>query len=140
MVKTFSKTAAPKKISKELIRRVQRVLKNVYAPYSNVSVGAALYCANGNVYTGCNVENSSYSLTICAERVALYKAISEGEKNFLLLLLHSPSLDAILPCGACLQVYSELAPDIVIATMNTKKEFRFHPLNTLITKPFRLGR
>jgi cytidine deaminase len=140
MVKTSSKTAVSKKISRELIRRVQRALKNAYAPYSKITVAAALYCTNGNIYTGCNIENSSYSLTMCAERVALYKAVSEGEKDFLLLLLYSPSVDAILPCGACLQVYSELAPGIMIATMNAKKEFCFHPLNTLITRPFRLDR
>ena len=140
MAKISSKTDLSKKVSKELIRRVQRVLKNAYAPYSNISVGAALYCANGNIYTGCNIENSSYSVTMCAERVALYKAISDGEKYFLLLLLYSPSVDPILPCGACLQVYSELAPDIMITTMNAKKEFCFYPLATLITKPFRLDR
>jgi cytidine deaminase len=140
MVKISSKTAVSKKISREMIRRVQRVVKHAYAPYSNISVGAALYCANGNIYTGCNVENSSYSVTMCAERIALYKAISEGEKDFLLLLLYSPSVNAILPCGACLQVYGELAPDIMITTMNAKKEFCFYPLHTLISKPFRLDR
>ncbi|UCD19338.1 MAG: cytidine deaminase [candidate division WOR-3 bacterium] len=140
MAKISSNRAVSKKISSELIRRVQRVLKNAYAPYSNLSVGAALYCANGNIYTGCNVENSSYSVTMCAERIALYKAISEGERNFLLLLLYSPAVDRILPCGACLQVYAELAPDILITTMNAKKEFCFYPLHTLISKPFRLKR
>jgi len=138
MEPTFSKTAANKKISKELVRRVKKTLKNVYAPYSNISVSAALYCSSGNIYTGCNVENSSYSLTVCAERVALFKAVSEGERNFLLLLVYSPDIDSILPCGACLQVYSELAPEIVIATMNTKEEFHFYPIKTLLAKPFRL--
>ncbi len=138
MAKTSSKTPANKKISKELLRRVKKSLKNVYAPYSGISVSAALYCSNGNIYTGCNIENSSYSLTMCAERVALFKAVSEGEKNFLLLLIYSPDIDSVLPCGACLQVYSEHAPDIVIATMNTKDEFRFYPIKTLLTQPFSL--
>jgi cytidine deaminase len=138
MAKTSSKTLQYKKISKELVKRVKTILKNAHAPYSKIPVGAALYCSNGHVYTGCNVENASYSLTMCAERVALFKAISEGEKRFLLLLLYSPRLDNILPCGACLQVLSEFAPDIVVATMNKKKEFRFYPLQVLITKPFHL--
>ena len=138
MEKTSSKTPANKKISKELLRRVKKSLKNVYAPYSGISVSAALYCSSGNIYTGCNVENSSYSLTMCAERVALFKALSEGEKDFLLLLLYSPDVESILPCGACLQVYSEHAPDIVITTMNTKDEFRFYPIKTLLTQPFNL--
>lgn len=140
MAKISSKTHRHKKISKELIKRVKRTLKNAYAPYSKIPVGAALYCANGHIYTGCNVENGSYSLTMCAERVALFKAISEGEKDFLLLLLYSPRFDGILPCGACLQVFSEFAPDIVITTTNKKKEFYFYPLQTLLRKPFRLSK
>ncbi|MGD9379353.1 MAG: cytidine deaminase [candidate division WOR-3 bacterium] len=138
MAKTSSRTLQHKKIAKELVRRVKTILKNAHAPYSKVPVGAALYCTNGHVYTGCNVENASYSLTMCAERVALFKAISEGENNFLLLLLYSPRLDGILPCGACLQVFSEFAPNIIVATMNKKKEFHFYPLQTILTKPFHL--
>ncbi|UCG30491.1 MAG: cytidine deaminase [candidate division WOR-3 bacterium] len=139
MARASSKTTVnTKKVSKELLRRIKKTLKNVYAPYSGISVSAALYCANGNIYTGCNVENSSYSLTMCAERVALFKAVSEGEKDFLLLLLHSPDIDSILPCGACLQVYSEHSPNIIIATVSTKDEFRFYPIKTLLTQPFRL--
>jgi cytidine deaminase len=137
MARASSKSALHKKISKELIKRVQKVLKSSYAPYSKISVGAAIYCANGHIYTGCNVENSSYSLTICAERVAIYKAISEGEKDFLLLLIYSSEIDSILPCGACLQVLNEFAPGIMIATMNRQKEFHFYPLRTLLTQPFK---
>ena len=140
MARTSSKTVTNKKISKELLKNLKRALKNAYAPYSNISVAAALYCASGRIYTGCNVENSAYSLTMCAERVALFNAIAQGEKRFLLLLIYSPQVDSILPCGACLQVYSELAPDIVVATMNDKNEFHFHPLKTLLTKPFKFGK
>lgn len=138
MAKTSSKVLQHKKISKELVKRVKTAIKNAYAPYSKIPVGAALYCANGHVYTGCNVENASYSLTMCAERVALFKAVSEGERNFLLLLLYSPRVDSILPCGACLQVLNEFAPNVLIATMNKKKEFHFYPLHVLLTKPFHL--
>jgi cytidine deaminase len=138
MARTSSKAAAYKKVTKELLKSVKHTLKSAYAPYSNISVAAALYCASGRIYSGCNIENSSYSLTMCAERVALFNAISQGEKKFLLLLVHSPQVEAILPCGACLQVYSELAPDIVIVTMNDKNEFHFHPLKTLLAQPFKL--
>ncbi len=140
MARTSSKTSPYKRISKDLITHVKRATKNAYAPYSNVLVGAAVYCANGHIYTGCNIENSSYSLTICAERVALFKAMSEGEKKLMLLLLYSPSIDGILPCGACLQALNEFAPGIMIATMNKKKEFHFYPLQSLLTKPFRISR
>jgi cytidine deaminase len=139
MARTSLKNASQKKIAKELIRQVQKALKNAHAPYSRISVGAALYCSNGNIYTGCNIENATYSLTICAERVALYKALSAGERNFQLLLLYSPQVDFILPCGACLQVLSEFAPGIVISTMNQKKEFHFHLLKTLLPEPFTMN-
>ncbi|MCX7995766.1 MAG: cytidine deaminase [candidate division WOR-3 bacterium] len=126
------------KISKMLIKRLKETLKFAYAPYSKIQVGALLYCKGGKIYTGNNIENSSYSLTICAERVALYKAISEGAKDFLLLLLYSPQYEFIVPCGACLQVLSEFAPEILIATMNNNEEFKFFPLSVLLKKPFKI--
>lgn len=138
MAKTSSRTQDHKRIAKELIKRTERALKNAHAPYSGISVGAAVYCADGHIYTGCNVENSSYSLTMCAERVALFKAVSEGERDFLVLLVHSNDVESIQPCGACLQAFSEFAPDITVATMNAKKEFRFFPLRVLLARPFRL--
>jgi len=139
MAKISLMTASGKKgLSKTLIRTVKKVIKSSYAPYSHIAVGAALYCSNGKIYTGVNIENSSYSLTMCAERIALFKAVSEGEQKFRLLLLYSPQVDFITPCGACLQVLSEFAPDIMVATMNTNEEFKFYPIRTLITKPFRI--
>lgn len=126
------------KPSKILIKKVKEAVKFAYAPYSKIQVGAGLYCGNGKIYTGMNIENSSYSLTICAERVALFKALTEGEKRFLLMLLWSPQFDFITPCGACLQVLSEFAPELVIATMNKSEEFKFYPLKTLIKKPFKI--
>lgn len=139
MDKISSTVASRKKgLSKTLIRTVKKIIKLAYAPYSQIAVGAVLYCNNGRVYTGVNIENSSYSLTMCAERTALFKAVSEGEKKFRLLLLYSPQIDFITPCGACLQVLSEFAPNIMVVTMNKKEEFKFYPLQTLITKPFRI--
>jgi cytidine deaminase len=109
-----------------------------YAPYSNIHVGAGLYCGGRRIYTGANVENSSYSLSMCAERVALFKAVSEGIRDFRLLLVYSPEVDFITPCGACLQVLSEFAPDVIIASMNKGEEFRFYPVSVLLSQPFRL--
>jgi cytidine deaminase len=137
MAKISSISLPPKKgTAKALIKAVRKALKTAYAPYSKIAVGAALYCANGDIYTAGNIENCSYSLTMCAERIALFKAISEGSKDFQLLLVYSPQIDYIMPCGACLQVLKEFAPDIVIATMNKHNEFHFYPLKTLLANPF----
>jgi cytidine deaminase len=119
-------------VSKALIKEVKKAIRFSYSPYSHISVGAGLYCGKGKIYTGTNIENSSYSLSICAERVALFKAICGGEKKFLLMLLYSPQIDFITPCGACLQVLNEFAPDLIVVTMNSNDEFRFLPLKTLL--------
>lgn len=141
MVKTFSVLASHKKIlSKKLVKDVKKMVKFAYAPYSGISVAAGIYCASGNTYIGVNVENSSYSLTVCAERTALFRAVSDGERKFLLLLVYSPQVDFIVPCGACLQVLSEFAPDLMIVTMNKNEEFKFYPIKTLMTQPFKIAR
>ncbi|MGQ9465382.1 MAG: cytidine deaminase [bacterium] len=126
------------KISKLLIKKLKETVKYAYAPYSKTKVGAVLYCKDGSIFTGTNIENSSFSLTICAERVALFKALSEGASQFRLLLLYSPQLDFITPCGACLQVLSEFVPDLIIATMNRNDEFKFFSLRVLLKMPFKL--
>ncbi len=126
------------KLSKVLIKKVKEVSRYSYAPYSKIQVGAVICSQSGEMFTGTNIENSSFSLTMCAERLALYKAISEGTKDFSMLLLYSPQYDFITPCGACLQVLSEFAPELVIATMNKNEEFKFFPLRTLLKMPFRI--
>lgn len=94
---------------------------NSFAPYSDFTVGAAILTRNGKIFSGCNIENVSFGLTICAERVALFKAVSEGEKDFLALAIYAPKL--VTPCGACLQVLSQFvsAPEefIVISSDET---------------------
>lgn len=141
MAKTFSTSVSHSKIlSKELVKNVKKIVKHAYAPYSHVSVSAGIYCTSGNFYTGVNIENSSYSLSMCAERTALFKAVSHGERKFLLLLVYSPQVDFIVPCGACLQVLSEFASDLMIVTMNKNEEFKFYPIQTLITQPFKIAR
>jgi cytidine deaminase len=100
----------------QLIALAAEARQSAYAPYSGFPVGAALLGKSGHVYTGCNVENASYSLTICAERVALFKAISEGECEFEAIAI--VTANGATPCGACRQVLTEFGPDIrvLIAT------------------------
>jgi len=83
-----------------------------YCPYSHLRVGACLVGADGGFYAGCNVENASYGLTICAERSALSRAVSDGQRRFGLLVVTSPDLEFPYPCGACLQAISEFAPEV----------------------------
>ncbi len=96
---------------KDLFLLAKEAMKNSYAPYSNYNVGAALICKNGSVYKGCNVENVSYSLTNCAERTALFSAISNGDKDFDAICIvggkNGEITDYAMPCGACRQVLAE---------------------------------
>ena len=96
----------------ELLTRAREAMENAYAPYSNFKVGAALLCASGRVYTGCNVENASYGATNCAERTAIFKAVSEGEREFLAIAIASSSHKATPPCGICRQVMTEFNPEL----------------------------
>ena len=96
----------------ELIRLAREARQRAYAPYSQFEVGAALLGVSGHVYTGCNVENISYGLTICAERVALFKAVSEGEREFQAIAV--VTANGVSPCGACRQALSEFGLDMEI--------------------------
>jgi cytidine deaminase len=96
---------------KKLVELAQEVKKNAYAPYSKFAVGAALLTESGNVYTGCNVENVSYGATICAERVAIGKAVSEGHTKIKAIAITSNSVDTIFPCGICRQVLTEFSDE-----------------------------
>lgn len=97
-----------------LLAKARDAMKNAYCSYSKFSVGAALLARDGRVYTGCNVENASYSLTADAERVALFKAVSEGSKDFVAMAITSSSGKPAFPCGACRQVISEFSPDMTL--------------------------
>lgn len=97
-----------------LVRRAIEACAQAYSPYSKIRVGAALASADGRVFTGCNVENASYGLSICAERTALVKAISEGARAFAALAIASDRARAIPPCGACRQALAEFAPTLRI--------------------------
>ena len=110
-------------------------MQRSYSPYSHYRVGAALLCADGRVYQGCNIENASYGLTMCAERTALFKAVSEGETEFTAVAIASEG-SAPWPCGACRQVLNEFAPGIrVLVTWDGHEDER--PLSELL--PFGFG-
>lgn len=98
-------------ISQDLIERMRDqasdAMMNAYCPYSHFKVGAAVLGTSGRVYSGCNVENISLGLTICAERNAVFQAIAAGEKELLALVIVSPDDEPVMPCGACLQVVNE---------------------------------
>ena len=81
--------------------------KMSYSPFSRFAVGAAVLCSSGKIYSGCNVENSSFGMTICAERCAIFKAVSEGEREIMAVAIYSPNSDDCVPCGACRQVMYE---------------------------------
>ncbi len=97
----------------ELVQKAVEARQNAYAPYSKFPVGAALLAKDGRVFTGCNVENASYGLTVCAERVALFKAVSEGATQFAALAV-ACGVGLCAPCGACRQVLAEFAPDLKV--------------------------
>lgn len=104
----------------ELIEIAAKAREKAYVPYSRFKVGAALLSTDGRVFTGANVENASYGLTICAERTAVVKAVSEGAVQFQALAVVTDLAEPASPCGACRQVLSEFAPDLKIIMANTQ--------------------
>lgn len=95
----------------KLIDLALKAMENAYAPYSGFKVGAALLSSRGKLYTGCNIENISYGASVCAERTAIFKAVSEGETSFSKLAVVSSSGDITFPCGICRQVLNEFMPE-----------------------------
>lgn len=121
----------------ELYELADRAKENAYAPFSNFKVGSALLTESGKVYTGVNIENSSYGGTICAERVAFVKAVSEGERDFVSLAIASSGGEA-MPCGICRQFMYEFCPELNVITGKDKESLREHSLNELLPEGFRL--
>ena len=111
----------------ELIQSAREARQRAYAPYSQYKVGAALLSGLGHVYTGCNVENMSYGLTLCAERVALVKAVSEGDLDFKAIAVVTE--DGVSPCGACRQALSEFGLDMEIII--SRSEGKWHEVHLL---------
>src|SRR5436190_401342 len=119
-----------------LVQAAMEVRQRAYAKYSQFLVGAAVLGADGKTYTGCNVENSSYGLTICAERAAVFAAIAAGQQRFELLAIATAGGGA--PCGACRQVLAEFAPDLAILLINVNqpKEITEFNLRDLLPQAF----
>ena len=120
---------------KELCDIAIDIQKNAYAPYSDFRVGAALLCEDGSVFTGVNIENASYGATVCAERCAIFKAVSEGKKGMLKIAITSSSGDFTMPCGMCRQVMSEFMPDGEVIVTNGK-EIKNYKVSELIPSSF----
>ena len=96
---------------RELVKLAAETRKKAYAPYSGFRVGAALFTGSGRVYTGVNIENASYGATVCAERTAVIKAVSEGENKIEAIAIASDSEEIVFPCGICRQVLSEFGDE-----------------------------
>lgn len=122
-----------------LIKEAQRAKEYAYVPYSGFRVGAALLCEDGSVYTGCNIENAAYGPTNCAERTAVFKAVSEGKRSFQAIAVISDSDDFTSPCGVCRQVLAEFcSPDFLILMCDNQMRYRQISLGELLPYAFSL--
>jgi cytidine deaminase len=119
----------------ELVGLARECMRRSYSPYSGYRVGAALLCRDGSVVTACNVENVSYGLTMCAERVAVARAVSEGQRDFVAIAITSDGSEAVTPCGACRQVLAEFALDLRVVSQGTGRR-RTRILRELLPEPF----
>lgn len=126
-----------RELAVKLYREAAEAGENAYAPFSGFRVGAALLAADGKIYRGVNVENSSYGATICAERTAFVKAISEGVRDFSAIAVHAEGTESI-PCGICRQFMFEFAPDIIVITGEDEEHLNVRTLGQLLPIGFRL--
>jgi len=123
-------------IDETLIDEAIKARENAVAPFSKFKVGAALRTKGGRIFHGCNVENCTYGLTVCAERVAIFKAISEGHREFRRMVVVAPPEAPTPPCGACRQVLWEFAGDLELILANVKGETGRHRMSELLPQPF----
>ena len=118
-----------------LISAAVDVRKNAYAPYSGFSVGAALLTKSGEIFTGCNVENISYRLTVCAEQTALARAVAQGHRDFVSIAVAADSNQPIVPCGACRQMLAEFNPSLSVIMVTTTGKEEEATLSDLLPRP-----
>ncbi len=121
---------------KQLIAAATRARENAHAPYSNFRVGAALQAKSGRIIGGCNVENATYGLTVCAERVAIWKAISEGERGFAAIAVVTDTDTPTSPCGACRQIIWEFCGDIPVLMATLKNQVEVKQMKELLPMAF----
>ena len=119
-----------------LIGAAKSARENAHAAYSNFRVGAGLRAASGRIFGGCNVENATYGLTVCAERVAIFKAISEGERGFDAIAVVADTDSLTAPCGACRQLIWEFCGDVPVVLANLKGKVEVIRMSALFPKPF----
>jgi cytidine deaminase len=119
-----------------LLSAALTVRENAFAPFSRFKVGAALEDVDGRIHTGCNVENATYGLTVCAERVAVFKAISEGVRKFRRVAVAADTDSLTPPCGACRQILWEFCGDVEIVLVNLHGKTEMYHLKDLFPKPF----
>lgn len=120
----------------DLVAAARQARRNAHARFSNFKVGAALETADGAIVTGCNIENATYGLTICAERVAMFKALSEGHRRFTRIAIVADTAAPTPPCGACRQILWEFGGDLQIVLANTRRETARFQLSDLLPHPF----
>lgn len=119
-----------------LIETTKKAFENAYAPYSKFRVGAVVETKAGKLYTGCNVESASYGLTVCAERVAIWKAVSEGEREFKQVCVVADTEELTPPCGVCRQIIWEFCGDIPIVFANLKGKYEILQMKDLLPRAF----
>ncbi len=120
----------------DLIREAERARHNARSGYSGFKVGAAVETVQGGVFGGCNIENASYGLTVCAERVAIWKALSEGSARFRRIAIIADTDSLISPCGACRQIIWEFCGNIEVIVANLKGKRRRYHMSELLPYPF----
>ena len=121
---------------KELVALAQEAMRNAYVPYSGFQVGAAVFTASGRVYTGCNIENASYGLSICAERTAIFQAVSAGEREIESIAIISSGKEMVTPCGACRQVMAEFNPNLTLYLADGAGNYKEFTLPQLLPEMF----
>jgi cytidine deaminase len=135
-----TKRLAPRHASpQQLLAEADVARRASYSPYSRFAVGAALLTRSGRIVHGCNVENASYGLSACAERTALWKAVSEGEREFVAIAVTAEPGSVPSPCGACRQVLHEFAPDLWVYWRDVQGRIVGRKLDELLASPFAFG-
>jgi cytidine deaminase len=126
-------------MSERLVAKARREMKNAYAPYSHIAIGAAVLTAEGRIFSGCNVENASYGLSNCAERTAIFKAVSEGARKLQAIAIVGEKEVFTRPCGACRQVMLQFNPKMRIIRMGLDGSREETRASALLPKPFVLS-